>query len=700
MGCDQGALITLNGGGSWSSWYNQSTAQMYHVSADNAFPYRLCSGQQESGSACVASRGNYGEITFRDWMPVAAEEYGYVVADPLNPDIVYGGKLTRFDHRTNQAQDISPKPLRGGDFRTIRTEPIAFSPIDNKTLYYAGNTLWKTSDGGQNWTQISSDLTRSTWEIPAGTGKYKTSSAAKPSQRGVIYTIAPSPFDLNKIWIGTDDGLIQKTIDGGKNWTDITPKEITAWQKISILEAGHYDADTAYAAVNTLRLDDNRPHIYRTRDGGKTWKEIVNGIPAGQTVNVVREDPVRRGLLFAGTERAVYVSFDDGENWQPLRLNMPAISIRDLIIKDDDLAVGTHGRGFWILDDVTPLRQLTEKSQTMLFKPQTAVRVRWNLNTDTPLPPDEPAGENPPDGAVIDYYLEKNSTGPVRLDIKDDQGNVIRHYSSTDKIEPVKDTNNVPAYWIRPPQRLSGAAGMHRFTWDLHYQPIPSDESEYPIAAVYRNTAPSPDSPWALPGNYSVVLNVGGKSYTQPLMVKIDPRVKTPMADLQKQFDLSKQIYEMRVKLEPISDKIGLLATQLDKTKPNPSQTALVANIDALKKKLDEVSDSPNRRPGAPLRIGVLARLVTLFGHLQEADMAPTLIIETNTNQAISDAAQAIKLWENIEKQDLPDIKKQFKINGLPEISLVGRIPKHIKADKDEDDEEDEGESNTVNAKP
>jgi photosystem II stability/assembly factor-like uncharacterized protein len=689
MGCDQGALITLNGGQSWSSWYNQPTAQMYHVSADNAFPYRLCSGQQESGSACIASRGDYGEITFRDWTPVAAEEYGYVVADPLDPDIVYGGKLTRFDRRTGQAQNIMPKAFRGADFRVIRTQPLVFSPVDNKTLYFAGNTLWKTLDGGQNWLQISPDLTRQSWEIPPSTGKFQTFPAAKPVQRGVIYTIAPSPGDINRIWVGTDDGLIHLTTNGGKNWTDITPKEIGAWQKISILEASHFDAETAFAAVNTLRLDDNRPHIYRTKDGGKTWKEIARGIPAGQTVNVVREDPQRRGLLFAGTERAVYVSFDEGENWQTLRLNMPATSIRDLIVKNDDIAVGTHGRGFWILDNITPLRQLAEKMQTGLFKPQTALRVRWNLNTDTPLPPDEPAGENPPDGAMIDYFLAKDAKSPLTLEIRDKQGNLVETFSSSDKTEPVKDTNNVPAYWIRPPQTLSTRAGMHRITWDLHYRRIPGDEPEYPIAAIFGSTAPEPDSPWVMPGEYSVVLKVDGQSYTAPLFVKIDPRVKTSLADLQQQFDLSKQIYDARLRLEPINNQLFTLAARLEKTQTRPDQTALAAEIDALDKKLIELSGAVNHRPGTPLRIALLDRLQTIFSRLQESDAAPTPVVRAAAVQLMSDFQTVIKNWETLEKQDIPEIKRQFKLNGLPELTLVGRQPKHIKADKDEDDEDD-----------
>ena len=365
LAADQGAVVTLNGGETWSSWYNQPTAQMYHVSADNAFPYRLCSGQQESGSACVASRGNYGAISVRDWLPVGVDEYGYVAPDPLNPDIVYGGRnVTRFDRRTGQVSGVGPIGGRGGaggaqgNFRTVRTMPVVFSEVDKRSLFFANNHLWKTIDGGQNWKQISPDLTRKTWVTPKSVGKYRDLASAQSSPRGVIYTVAPSYQDINRIWVGTDDGLIHVTSDGGVTWKDITPPSLEAWAKVSIIDAGRFDPLTAYAAINTLRLDDLRPHILRTHDGGKTWTEIVNGIPAGETVNAVREDPKRKGLLFAATERTVYVSFDDGANWQSLRLNLPISSVRDVIVKDDDLAIGMHGRGFWILDDITPLRQI------------------------------------------------------------------------------------------------------------------------------------------------------------------------------------------------------------------------------------------------------------------------------------------------------------------------------------------------------
>src|SRR4051812_11196079 len=518
LGSDQGAIITVNGGATWSSWYNQSTAQLYHVSADNAFPYRLYSGQQESGSVGITSRGSDGAISFRDWRPVAAEEYGYVAPDPLDPDIIYGGKLTRYDRRTHQALSILPKPFRTDEFRVVRTQPVLFSPIDPKLLFFAANTLWQTADGGQHWTQISPDLTRKTFEVPATVGKYKSQPSAEARQRGVIYAVAPSPLEKNRIWAGTDDGLIQVTTDGGKNWKDVTPPVITPWQKISVLEASHFDANTAYAAVNTIRLDDLRPHIYRTDDGGKTWNQIVRGIPENENVNVVREDPRRRGLLLAGTERAVHVSFDDGENWRPLRFNMPATSIRDLIVKDDDIAVATHGRGFWILDNITALRQSESgAAETFLFKPQTAMRVRWNLNTDTPLPPDEPVGENPPEGAMIDYRLGTNVTGPVTLEIKDSKGALVRRYASSDPAPTPDPKLKIPRYWVKPPESLVGTAGLHRFFWDMHYEPLKDAEPQYPMTAVFQKTAPQPTGPWALPGEYSAVLTAGGKSFTQPL---------------------------------------------------------------------------------------------------------------------------------------------------------------------------------------
>ena len=677
LGSDQGAVVTTNGGRTWENWYNQPTAQMYHVSADNAFPYRLCSGQQESGSACVASRGNDGEITFREWHPVAAEEYGYVVADPLDPDIVYGGKLTRYDRRTSQAQNIMPKPFRNADFRVVRTQPVLFSPVDPHVLYFATNTLWKTRDGGRNWEQISQDLTRKTFEVPETIGKFRSQPTAQPTQRGVIYAVAPSPLDIKLIWAGTDDGLIHRTTDGGKTWTDVTPKQLKPWMKVSILDASHFDKNTAYAAINTLRLDDMRPHIYRTRDGGANWTEIIKGIPDGEPTEVVREDPERKGLLFAGTERAVHVSFDDGEHWQSLRLNMGATSIRDLIIKGDDLAVGTHGRGFWILDNITLLRQLQDsivKSSAHLFKPQTAFRVRWNTNSDTPLTPDLPAGENPPDGAMIDYYL--GSSAEVMLEIKDAAGQTVRRYSSSDPLVPQDPMLAIPPYWVRPPQRLANNAGMHRFLWDLHLDPVPGVPPQYPIAAVYKNTAPDPTSPWAMPGKYTVVLTAGGKKYEQPLTLVMDPRVKTSTSDLAEQYKLSKQLYDEWLALNSISDQVRRIRGQITELRPRVADANLKTKVDAFAEKLQNLAGAGGGgfgggAAGGSARVTVASatgRIRTLFNLIEEVDLAPMPQVVAAIPDVVKDSRGIQESWRLINTQEIPALNQELRTAGLPAI--------------------------------
>jgi photosystem II stability/assembly factor-like uncharacterized protein len=546
IGLDQGGTITVNGGETYSSWYNQPTAQFYHVSTDNAFPYNVYGGQQESGSVGIASRSNDGNISFREWHPVGVEEYGYVAADPLDPNIIYGGKITKYNKLTGQVQNISPEPVKTGKVRFIRTAPVLFSPVDNKTLFFAGSVIFKTTTGGDTWEQISPDLTRETYDIPESVGIFNTPDLKTMARRGVVYALAPSYQDINTIWAGTDDGLIHITKDGGKHWKNITPTTLTSWSKVSMIDASRFDNNTAYVAVNRIRCDDMTPHIYKTTDGGVTWKKIINGLP-NEPINTVREDAVRKGLLFAGSENAVYFSLDAGENWQSLRLNMPATSIRDLVIKDDDIVIGTHGRSFWILDNITPLRQLkvNAPTATTLYKPQQAIRVRWNMNTDTPLPPEEAAGENPPDGAVIDYYLNNNEE-EVQLDILNDKGTLIRRFSNMDTLYKIPDVN-IPLYWIRPQQILAAKQGAHRFLWDMKYTPL-NVPVEYPMTAVIHNTAPVATAPWVMPGNYTVKLTVKGKVYTQNLAIKMDPRVKTPIAQLQKQHDLSVICYMGRKK--------------------------------------------------------------------------------------------------------------------------------------------------------
>jgi photosystem II stability/assembly factor-like uncharacterized protein len=670
---DQGAVITVNGGQTWSSWYNQPTAQFYHVITDNQFPYWVYGGQQESGSAGVSSRGKDGQITFREWHPVGVEEYGYVAPDPLNPNYIYGGKVTRYDKTTGQVEDVGPVAARGDKYRFLRTAPLLFSPVDPRMLLLGANVLFKTTDGGENWQIISPDLTREAPEVPDNIGTFRTPEMAKQPRRGVIYSVAPSYKDVNTIWAGTDDGLVHVTRDGGKTWQDVTPPGMTAWSKVAQIDAGRFDAATAYVAVNRMRLDDQKPHIYRTHDGGKTWQEIVKGLP-DDPVNTVREDPARKGLLFCGTERAVYCSLSDGEDWRPLRLNMPATSIRDLVIHDDDVVVGTHGRSFWILDDITPLRQLDAKvaaAEVHLFKPQVAYRVRWNVNTDTPLPPEEPAGRNPPDGAIINYYLQAKASGPVTLEILDAKDGLIQRFSSTDVPEPVNEKElAIPTYWIRPPQILSAAAGSHRFVWDLHYPPPKGSLRDYPIAAIYRDTPAEPRGPWVLPGQYKVKLTVGGRSVVQPLTVKIDPRVKTPAAGLQKQFDLSMQCYEDMLKAHEAAEQLRKLRGQLKDLAGKGSVADAVARLDAKAAAFDAPAGKKANGASTPSMPRLAAELAGLLERLQEADATPKATVVAACTQARESLGKLLGQWEELKSRDVMELNDQLRRAKLPPVLL------------------------------
>ena len=684
---DQGAVITLNGGQTWSSWFTQPTAALYHVMTDNAFPYRVCGGQQDSGSVCIASRGNDGQITFRDWHPVGVEEYGYAAPDPLDPDLIYGGKVTRYDRRTGQVSNVGPvEGGRGGGrgrggpaarptYRTVRTQPVVFSEVDKRAMFYGNNVLWKTIDGGLNWKQVSPDLTRETWDVPKSVGSYAASvrtreRGAIPAQ--VIYTIGPSYKDINRIWIGTDDGVIATTADGGLHWNNVTPPQVGAFMKVFTIDPGRFDALTAYAAVNTLRLDDMNPHLYRTHDGGKTWTEIVNGIPGGAPVSVIREDPKRKGLLFAGSETQVYVSFDDGDHWQSLRLNMAASSVRDLVIKDDDLVVGTHGRGIWILDDITPLRQVAEgmggrtagtaagaelaPPDVFLFKPQPALRVRWNTNTDTPMPPDEPAGPNPPEGAIIDYYLKSAASGPVTLEIIGSDGKPVRKYSSTDQVfTPDPATSLIPLYWYRPLTALSAAAGMHRFTWDVHYQPLDGGGRiggpNLPIAAIGRNTIAPPTTPWVNPGTFTVKLTVDGKSYSQPIAVKADPRVKTPALAMQQVYTLSKSLYYGALEAQAAARGARALRDQIAARRPQTSG-AIAESLTTLDKALEPIA-------------GGGGELAGVMNMLQGADVTPTTVQLKAIATARTAASAAAARWQAIKTVELPAVNAKLTAAGL-----------------------------------
>jgi len=679
---DQGAIITVNGGETWSSWYNQPTAQLFHVIADDSFPYRVYGGQQESGSVGIASRGNDGEITFREWHPVGVIEYGYVAPDPLHPNTVYGGgrsSVSKFDWITGQVQDVTPILLRGDKYRTDRTEPVVFSPVDPHILYYAANVLFRTNNGGVSWETISPDLTRPHPGIPASLGDLAAKDEYAAKVRGAIYSLAPSFKDINTLWAGTDDGLIWITRDGGKNWSDITPPELQPWNKVTQISASHFDNDTAFASVSLFRIDDLHPYIYRTRDGGKTWQKIVAGLPDVGPVDTVREDPVMQGLLFAGTENAVWVSFDNGDHWQSLQQNLPHTSMRDLWIHKDDLLVGTHGRSFWVLDDISPLRQMAAaaNASVFLFKPAPAYRVRRDTYTDTPLPPDEPAGENPPDGAVIDYVLGEAATGPVTLEILDAAGKVVRRFSSDDKpaftLESLRQTLSIPIYWVRMPRIPSGAPGMHRFVWDLRETPPQASEYGYPISAIPHDTPREPAGPLVLPGQYTVRLTAEGKTLTASLKVVMDPRVSTPAAGLRKQHEVETRLaammnesFEARAALTGLDHQLETLSRQ--------ATGSLAEAVSALRTKLTALEGSRGgrfaTRPTEETLPRVAGEVGGLYGQVGGADAAPTATQMTALASVEKDYAAAMTRWSAIKSKDLPALNRQLSGAGLPEIQL------------------------------
>lgn len=653
---DQGAIVTVNGGATWSSWLNQPTAAFYHVATDFDFPYRVCSGQQESGSACVRSRGDDGRILDWDWHPAGVEEYGYAAPDPLDPNIVFGGKVTRYDRRTGLIQQVGPHAGKSVGFRAVRTAPLVFSTVDPHTLFFAENVVWKTTNGGRSWTQVSPDLTRTDSIVPANVGVYASTPAATARHGGVIYTLAPSYVDIRRIWAGSDDGLIHTTSDGGAHWTDVTPPELRArpWSKVSLMDAGRFDASTAYAAINTIRLDDFRPHIYRTHDGGRHWTQITNGIADGAVINVVREDPRRRGLLYAGSEDQVWVSFDDGDHWSSLRLNMPATSVRDLVIKDDDVVIGTHGRSFYVLDDVTALRQVTTATASApatLFAPATAIRFRFSKYPDTPIPPDEPWAQNPPDGAIIDYFIGAGGSGNAKLEIVESSGRVIRTYSSRDTAMVPADIGNTPRYWIRPTQVLSAAPGFHRFVWDVHYErPVGAVSAiAYPISAAPFDTPREPRGPWALPGAYTVRLTVGGHSYSQPLTVTMDPRVKTPAAALREAHTLAVALFDAMAQDSMLSGAVQHVRDQVRAIRGGGSAAATLPSLVALDSELTMLSGGGARAAAAvPSLTSVSADMLTLMNMLEEADAEPTIAQRSAVKRVLAGFAALSARWNVI----------------------------------------------------
>ena len=703
---DQGALVSVNSGQTWSSWYNQPTGQIFHGATSSGFPYLVCGGQQDSGSVCVSSRGNDGEITFRDWHPAGIIEYGYAAPDPLNPDIVYGAgrrEVSKFSLSTGQFQNVSPIPAADPKYRADRTQPLLFSPVDPHILYYTSNFLFKTTDQGQTWQTISPDLGREHGAIPASLGDKAAKDPNADRIRGVIYALAPSFKNINTIWAGTDDGWFWVTRDGGANWKNVTPPENTPWSKVTQLSASHFDDETAYASVSRFRIDDLRPYIYRTHDGGKTWRLITNGLPENAPVNAVREDSVRKGLLFAGTETSVWVSFDDGDHWQPLQLNLPHTSMRDLWIHDHDLIVATHGRSFWVLDNISPLRQITEsvaKAEEYLFKPAIAYRVRRDTNTDTPIPPDEPTAQNPPDGAIIDYFLAVPTTAPVTLEILDGQGKLVRKFSDADKAEPSSEElakELIPRYWIRTSKILSSSAGMHRRVWDLRYPAPRATRSDYPISAIPGDTPRSPQGPMALPGQYTVRLTVRGLLFSEPLTVKMDPRVKTSQEGLALEFQKQQLLAKMMTQNTEALTQARALWEQLQKLtgKAPTASTAngagssaekisgpLVEAVSSFDKKLGAILGGAGGPGGAGAAASSSATLAlsaaaiaALYGELDRADAAPTDAQLAAMDTTEKDFFAVLKVWQGFQAADLPALNRQLRSAGLTELHLEVTTP-------------------------
>jgi photosystem II stability/assembly factor-like uncharacterized protein len=634
LGVDQGTVISINGGRTWSSWFNQPTGQFYHVVTDNRFPYVVYGAQQDSGAASVPSRTNtYDGITMTEFREITAGgESDNIAPDPKDPDIIFGGRVEKLDLRTYQTLSVDPtiNVLENG--RRTWTLPLTFSARDPRVLYFSNQRLYRTDDGGNHWTAISPDLTRENPGTPKNLDPITASIRAPSGSRlGVIYAIAPSRVADGDLWIGTDDGMIWRTRDEGAHWDNITPADLTPWSKVGIIDASHFDAETAYAAIDRHRLDDFRPYVYRTHDGGKSWKLIASGIPDGSFVNAVREDPMRRGMLYAGTEKGVYVSLDDGDRWQSLQKNLPVTSVRDIDVHGNDVVIATHGRAFWIMDDVTPLRQIDSLTAPALFRPAVAVRVRPAGFTGSPMPKDEPMASNPPSGAYIDYSLASAATQPVVLEIFDANNTLVRRYSSADsapKPDPAK-LRTAPE-WFAIPSTLSAAAGSHRFVWPIRY---PAANAKTPYS----------DGVWAPPGNYRVTLTIDGKPFTQPLTIAPDPRVNLPASAYAEQFALAREIDELH----------GAISAALDEAEK------LIADpktSEADRKRALEISEvnSPEMWWLAPRTTTSLRFLDTQLQKLEQAvdsaDAAPTQDAREGFAKVKPLADAALAAWRSVKK--------------------------------------------------
>jgi photosystem II stability/assembly factor-like uncharacterized protein len=679
---DQGTCLSVDDGRTWSSWYNQPTGQFYHVITDNQFPYRIYGAQQDMGTTSITSRSDFGLITFRDWYSVGAGESGYIAPDPKNPDIVYGGSsyggVFRFDRTTGQSHVISPNmlgsfgtPIPLQRYRFTWTSPIVFDRRDPRTLYLGAQVLLRSRDGGLHWQPISPDLTGVQKNMAGKSGPPTVEDAALRGW-GVIYTIAPSPLRDGMIWIGTDDGFVQLTRDGGRHWQNVTPPGLPPWSKISIMEASPFDAGEAYAAVDRHRMDDFAPYIYRTTDYGRHWSRADKGIPVGSFVRAVRSDHSKKGLLYAGTETGVFVSFDDGENWQSLQLNLPMVSVRDLAVQDNDLVAGTHGRAFWVLDDLSPLQQMSKKvfaSDAFLFRPDRAVRLRRSEQRDTPLPPEQPHGTNPPNGAIIDYYLGAASSSPVTLEIRDGSGNLVRGFSSNDQPEPPGRTPYFMTEWLPRFEPLPAQAGHHRFVWDLRYTPPETRQYGYTIAAIAGSgTEREPQGPLVLPGKYQVRLTVGNRVLTQPLEVRMDPRVHVKAGELKDQLALAADVWNAMADYQALSLGVDSLRRQLMGLQRDQGLAAqLRSTVRSVERATVSLRDS--------LRAGGFSRLET---DIMSADREPTEQMREAYRTQRARLSSAERQWKQLTSGDLVRLNKDLERAGAPRVNVAGTSARHL----------------------
>jgi photosystem II stability/assembly factor-like uncharacterized protein len=679
-GVDQGAIVSVDGGATWSSWYNQPTGQFYHVVTDDRFPYHAFAAQQDSGSVAVPNRSDYGEISFRDWYSPGGFEFGYLAPDPLDPDIVFAGgwyrTVVRFDHRTGQTVTLFAP---GTKYRSVNNAPMAFSPQDPHAIYYGTQFMMKTMDGGMTWREISPDLTAVAGQPPA-----KPLSPSMPS----ITTFSLSTVKGGVIWAATNNGIVQLSTDGGTAWKNVSPPGVPAGSAFEIIEAGRHDAATAFATL--IVPEDVHPHIYRTHDGGATWQTIVHGLPDTAFARVVREDPVRKGLLYCGTERGVYASFDDGGDWQSLQLNLPASSMRDMVVHGDDLVLATYGRALWILDDVMPLRQASaQTAEVRLLQPAPAIRARWDVNGDTPLPVETPTAPNAPEGAIVDYVLTSAPAGEVTLTITDAHGALVRTFSSVVP-PPAAQLANVPSYWFALPAALTRDAGLNRFVWNLRY-PNPKilpfgyfggllPYTEYTLAEHAipgRTPREQPEGPLVLPGDYTVELSAGGERARQTISVLPDPRVTASAADLAAEFALTTRLTEvLAASYDGYTTLKELRSTIAERRKAlGDSQKTAKSALEAFEKKVEAIQNGTADAPGLGLVNREAARLYEM---LESGDGPPADRLEATAADSCRALTAALASWRTLNATDLQAVNKALgraKQAALAPLAVPATVP-------------------------